>query len=239
MILIKILLCVVNLFTILIICNPIYASDANFDIKMPADPEDPEKRFQADTKNQKIKTVNNSPDSGKKIQADTVDNTADFTTYSVSTTFASGTIINGTLLIRDKSFVIPGTSMIDGKNLTVQYADVTSITILSWKPKQTKKTGSYVFYPERARIVLNDGSEYMTTYTSPFYSFRMDANNRSFTVFSYFYSDKKNGKWYFGREQVSNPSSNPHEKTLSSISFRRTGTGAGFDPGLLRFLTPR
>jgi hypothetical protein len=164
-------------------------------------------------------------------KVNTPDNNANFDTYSANTTFASGTIITGTLSIKDKSFIIPGTCMVDGKNLTVNYDNVVSISILSWKPKQISKTGSYIFYPEKAKVILNNGSEYITTNTVPFYSFKMEANKRTFTVYSYFYCDKKNGKWYFGKEQVANPNSNPHEKTLCAISLKKDNSGINFNPG--------
>ena len=227
----KILLFTLNIFVLLMMGLPSYASDDTQSLGsnhtktqdvimpvLPSHPTDPEVR-------------------GSRQKTDASNNNANFDAYSVSANFASGTVLIGTLFIKDKSFIIPGRCMIDGKDFRVNYADVASIVFLSWKPKQTKKSGSYVFYPERARVVLFDGSEYVTTHTSPFYSFRMEANKRSFTVFSFFYCDKRNGKWFFDKEQVISPNSNPHEKTLSSISFQKGNSGVGFDAGdFLKFL---
>jgi len=198
-------------------CNLAYASNIanntpsrNFDIRMPVAPTEP-------------------IDPGNTFKTNTENNNVTVDTYSINATFASGTIINGTLFVRDKSFVIPATNMIDGRDFTANFADITSITILSWRPERTNKTGRYIFYPERIRVALNNGSEYVTTHTAPFHSFQMEANKRSFTIYSFFYADKRTGKWYIGNKEVSEPHSNPHEKTLTSISFRRGG-GANFNP---------
>ena len=224
---------------VIILCNPAYTANDDKSIVSPTDPTDPADVFK--TRKGTYTTINNEritpKDSGNASKTNTAGNNVQLGTYSANATFASGSIVAGALSIKDKNFVIPGICMVDGKNLTVNYEDVVSVTILSWKSKQTDKADSYIFYPEKAKVILNDGSEYVTTNTVPFYSFKMEANKRTFTVYSYFYCDKKNGKWYFGKEQVSNPSYTPHEKTLCAISFKKDNTGVNFDPGdFLKFL---
>lgn len=108
----------------------------------------------------------------------------------------------------------------------VSISDIKAIEFYEWKGEKKWK-GNYIFYPSFLKVHLKDRKIMeITSNISELNKIEFIDREKKYLFYTYFYDYRKNNKWLSsGIIDFDYPEKNPHSKTVTKITFIKSGKG--------------
>jgi len=157
----------------------------------------------------------NDPKTPKDPASDFTFNNSYNKAYPVNIICAGKTEISGFIYLRIKNI----SYNYQKKSYIFNIDEIKSIEFIEWHENIHKKN-SFVFYPSKILLLLNNGQQYTLERLPEFNKIEFSEDGRKIILYTYFYDYWEKDKWRnSGFKDKSYPSKHPHPGTLSKIVF--------------------